>query len=226
MTTPTCPACFAPLSPGAKYCHRCGRAIATDRAKERNAWIFAWAMVTVAVGTIVYYVEKKDSAPTGPDMANAGTSTGAESPAGGQPPDISQMTPRERFLRLHDRIMTAAQQNDSATVTRFAPMALSAYTMLDTIDVDARYHAGAIHLRLGQVAEARALADTIMREAPGNLLATLLRAEAAEVAGDPAGFDSARKTFLADVDAQLKLSRPEYTEHRAMLDEIRKQFAQ
>jgi hypothetical protein len=105
-------------------------------------------------------------------------------------------------------------------------MALSAYTMLDTIDVDARYHAGAIHLRLGQVAEARALADTIMREAPGNLLATLLRAEAAEVAGDPAGFDTARKTFLADVDAQLKLSRPEYTEHRAMLDEIRKQFAQ
>ncbi|MEO8636974.1 MAG: zinc ribbon domain-containing protein [Gemmatimonadales bacterium] len=225
MTTPTCPACSAPLTPGAKYCHRCGRAIATDRARERNAWIFAWTMVAVALGVIVYYVQTKDANATGPDMANAGTSTGADSP-GGQPPDISQMTPRERFLRLHDRIMSAADKGDSATVTRFSPMALSAYGMLDSFDVDVRYHAGAIHLRLGDVAAARALADTIGREAPDNLLASLLLAEAAQVGSDPAGYDKARKSFLAHFDAQIRLNRPEYTEHRSMLDEIRTRFAQ
>ena len=224
MSTPACPACFAPLAPGARYCHRCGRALSTNRGRERNAWIFAWTMVALALGVIVYYVQTKDAAATGPDMANAGTSTSAGAPAGGQPPDISQRTPRERFLRLHDRIMSAAEQGDSATVTRFSPMALAAYGMLDTIDVDARYHAGAIHLRLGEVAAARALADTIGRDAPDNLLGALLLAEAAQVSGDSTAFSRAKQSFLAHFVAQIKLKRPEYTEHGDMLNELRKQF--
>ena len=224
MSTPACPACFAPLAPGARYCHRCGRALSTNRGRERNAWIFAWTMVALALGVIVYYVQTKDAAAAGPDMANAGTSTSGGAPAGGQPPDLSQMTPRERFLRLHDRIMSAAEQGDSATVTRFSPMALAAYGMLDTIDVDARYHAGAIHLRLGEVAAARALADTIGRDAPDNLLGALLLAEAAQVSGDSTAFNRAKQSFLAHFDAQIKLKRPEYTEHGDMLNELRKQF--
>ena len=225
MTASSCPACSASLAPDARYCHRCGRALATDRGRERRAWIFAWTLVALALGVIVYYVETGDATASGPDMANAGTSSATETPAGGQPPDISQMTPRQRFLRLHDRIMDAAEKGDSDTVTRFSPMALAAYGMLDSIDVDARYHAGAIHLRLGEVAAARALADTISREAPDNLLGSLLLAEAAQVGGDLGGFDRARKSFLAHFDAQIRLDRPEYTEHRSMLDELRKEFA-
>jgi hypothetical protein len=122
--------------------------------------------------------------------------------------------------------MGAAEKGDTSTVTRFAPMALAAYGMLDSLDVDARYHAGAIHLRLGEVAAARALADTIGQEAPDNLLGILLRAEAAQVGGDPSGFDRAKQSYLAHFDAQIRLTRPEYTEHRSMLDELRKQFMQ
>ena len=225
MSTANCPACQAPLAPGARYCHRCGHALSTDRARERNAWIFAWTMVALVLGVIVYYVETKDAAPIGADMANAGTASGAGAPTGGRPPDISQMTPRERFLKLHDRIMSAAEQGDTGTVTRFSPMALAAYGMLDTIDVDARYHAGAIHLRIGEVAAALALADSINRESPDNLLGLLLRAEAAQVGKDPSGFEKARKDFLTHFDRQIKLNRPEYAEHRSMLDELRGQFA-
>ncbi len=224
MSTPNCPACQVALSPDARYCHRCGRALVTDRGRERRAWIFAWTLVALVLSVIVYYVETKDAAASGPDMANAGTSSATETPAGGQPPDISQMTPRERFFRLHDRIMSAAEKGDTGTVTRFSPMALTAYGMLDSIDVDVRYHAGAIHLRLGEVAAARALADTIGQEAPDNLLGLLLRAEAAQVGGDPSGFDQAKQSFLAHFDAQIRLNRPEYAEHRSMLDELRKQF--
>ena len=52
------------------------------------------------------------------------------------------MSPRERFNRLYNRIMTAAQSGDEATVSRFTPMALMAYAQLDTIDADAEKEAG------------------------------------------------------------------------------------
>ena len=42
------------------------------------------------------------------------------------------MTPRERFDRLFNRIMQAAERGDSAQVERFTPMALGAYHQLDT----------------------------------------------------------------------------------------------
>src|SRR2546423_1717293 len=54
--------------------------------------------------------------------------------AAGPAPDISQMSPRERFDRLFNRIMQAAQQGDSAQVQRFTPMALGAYAQLDSVD--------------------------------------------------------------------------------------------
>ena len=62
------------------------------------------------------------------------------------------MSPRERFDRLYNRIMTAAENGDEGTVTNFTPMALSAYSMLDTVDADARYHAALIKLHTGDIA--------------------------------------------------------------------------
>ena len=48
-------------------------------------------------------------------------------------------------------------------------MALGAYAQLDTIDVDARYHAAVIHLQAGNLAQAKTLADTILAEQKENL---------------------------------------------------------
>ncbi len=88
----------------------------------------------------------------------------------GAPPDISRMTPRERFNRRYNRVMQAAQTGDEATVTRFTPMALTAYQMLDTVDADARYHAALLRVHTGDVASSRALGDTILIQNPGHLL--------------------------------------------------------
>ena len=88
--------------------------------------------------------------------------TASASQNGGPAPDISNMTPRERFNRLYNRVMQAAQSGDEATVSRFTPMALAAYAQLDTIDSDARYHAALLKVHTGNVAESRALADTIL----------------------------------------------------------------
>jgi hypothetical protein len=224
MTSPAaCPACSAPLAADAKYCHRCGRAVTAGGSAERTPWIFAWTVVAICLAGIVYFVNHKPSAQTGPDMANAGTAGAAGAAGGGAPPDISQMTPRERFLRLHDRIMSAAGQGDTATVARFSPMALTAYTMLDTFDSDLRFHAAAIHLQLRQYPEALALADTIQATARDHLFADMLRAEVAQARGQQAEFARYRRDFLAHYDAELAQKRPEYEEHKAMLEAFKAQ---
>jgi predicted nucleic acid-binding Zn ribbon protein len=229
MTEPvrhTCPACQAPLAPGARYCHRCGRALSATSAHERRVWIGAWAGVVLVLAMIVYFVNREEPAATAPDMANAGNAqSGAERPSNpGTPPDISQMSPRERFLRLHDRIMAAGESGDTATVQRFLPMALSAYGMLDEIDVDLRYHAGALQVRAGNFPAALALADTIQALSPDNLLGDLLRLEVAQDRADSAGIRTFTQQYLAHFDRQIASGRPEYAEHRTMLDDLRRQL--
>jgi hypothetical protein len=231
MTTPpvsrACPACHSQLALGARYCHRCGRALLGGGPAGRAPWIIAWGLVALSLTGISYVAYTKSTEPTRPDMANTGASRSTNDAGGGQgagaPPDISQMSPRERFLRLNDRIMNAMEQGDTATGKRFAPMALTAYTMLDSLDPDVRYHAGAIHIRLGQYPEALALADTIQAEAKDHLFADLLRAETAQARGDRAGFARSRRAFLQHYDAQLATGRPEYQEHKAMLEDFRRQ---
>ena len=85
------------------------------------------------------------------------------------------MSPRERFNRLYNRVMQAAQSGDEATVTRFTPMALMAYAQLDTIDGDARYHAALLRVHTGDVEAARALADTILADSPGHLFGYIIQ---------------------------------------------------
>lgn len=221
---PTCPACKAPLTHDARYCHRCGRAATATTSGERLIWSAAWTLVALSIGGIGYVAYTKSTAPARPDMANTGASRPpGPTGGGGAPPDISQMTPRERFLRLHDRIMAAFESADTATALRFAPMALAAYGMLESRDPDVRYHAGAIQIRLGDYRAALALADTIQAEAKDHLFADLLRAEAAQASGDQGGFDRSRRAFLAHYDAQLATQRPEYEEHLSMLEDFKKQ---
>jgi hypothetical protein len=230
MTTPlACPACFAGLSPEARYCHRCGRAVPVGGSSERTSWIIAWSLVLLAIGGIVYFVLAQNTAQSRPDMANVGaeaSGTPVAAPGGGVPPDISQMTPRQRFLRLNDRIARAAQQGDTVMAQRFAPMAISAYGMLDSYDPDVQYHAGSVHIQLHEYPAALALADTIQREVKDHLFADMLRTEVAQAKGDQAALTKGRKAFLQHYDAQIATGRSEYQEHRSMLDEFKSQVRQ
>jgi hypothetical protein len=148
---------------------------------------------------------------------------GALNPAGGAaaavPPDISAMTPRERFDRLYARALEAAQSGDGAGAAQFTPMALAAYGMLDTVDADARYHAALLHLHAGNVAPARLLADTILQHDPAHLFGHLIRVTIARWERDDAGLRAAYRTFLTHAPAELARTRPEYDAHRATLDE-------
>ena len=168
MAAHQCVKCQATLSPGARFCHRCGHAVHGAKSSSDTPWYVALTIIAVSVGAILYVVLVKHPEAERPDMANTGAP--ANGPAGARPPDISQMSPDERFIRLNDRVMNAIEQGDSATATRFLPMALAAYGQLDRSDIDLRYHAAILHVAAGDLPEAAALADSITAEVKDHLL--------------------------------------------------------
>jgi double zinc ribbon protein len=232
MDPRACAQCQAGLSAQARFCHRCGQPVgsATGRPthlpSERKAWMLAGSLCVLLVAVIAYQVSS--AAPTArPDMVNAGASTGSpangSSAPSGPAPDISTMTPRERFDRLFNRIMQAAERKDSVEVERFTPMALGAYQQLDAMDVDARYHAAVLHLQIRDFGAARALADTILAESPGHLFGYVLRGEVAKLSGDSRLRARAERDFLAHYKAESAAKRVEYLEHQPVVDEFKKE---
>jgi hypothetical protein len=138
-------------------------------------------------------------------------------------PDIGQLSPKERFDRLYNRVMQAAQAGDGATMSRFMPMALGAYEMLDSVDADARYHAALLRVHNGDVRGSRALGDSILAGQPGHLLGYVVLGTTARWAKDDAGLAEAYRGFLTHYDAEMKANRPEYAEHRGSIDGFRRE---
>ncbi len=225
---PTCGQCDAKLTAGARYCHRCGRASdaagaggAASRG-SRAPWIVAGTVVAALVAAIGIRAAGGISLVI-PDMANSGnqSSTGATGAPVARPPDISQMTPRERFDRLFVRVMDAGAQQDSAVVMNFTPMALGAYNQLDAFDQQARYRAALIRLQVGEFEGASALADTILATTPHHLLGLVVAGTAANFQGDTVGLAEVYREFLDHYDAQLEAGYPEYTAEQAMIESFR-----
>lgn len=190
------------------------------------AWSVAGALALLLIGAVIWKVVGGVAMPARPDtgLAAGGNPNGLSAGPGvptGRAPDISNMSPEERFARLNDRVMQAAQSGDTATVVNFTPMALGAYAQLSAPDIDARYHAAILHAQIGDFAPASALADTILREAPGDLFGYLVRGTVAEFSGDASGQKAAYGEFVKHYDAELKKNRPEYADHRPLLQEFK-----
>jgi hypothetical protein len=180
----------------------------------------AGVLALVLVGAVAYKVLAGVHMPARPDTS-LGTTDAAAPFAGsslGPAPDISKMTPEERFVRLNDRIMRAGDQGDTSTVINFTPMALEAYAQLPVPTVDDRYHAAILRAQVGDFVGALSLADTIAKAAPGDLFAPIIRGTVAEFQGDATMRDAAFKDFLAHYAAETRKARPEYTDHKPLLD--------
>jgi hypothetical protein len=118
--------------------------------------------------------------------------------------------------------MQAAERGDEGTVGRFTPMALMAYTQLDSIDADARFHAAMLRMHSGDVAGAKALADSILRATPGDLLAYVLLGSAARFEKNAPALDRSYRDFLKHYDAEMRAKRPGYEEHSRSIEDFRK----
>ena len=216
-----CRNCSAPLSPQARFCHRCGEAAAggVPQRTENLAWIVAGVASLGLVGAIVWFVARGAPDPVTPDMANPGSTVGPE--PDGRAPDISNLSPQERFDRLFDRVTRAASVGDTAQVASFTPMALGAYAQLDSFTNDARFHAAMLRFNVGDFTGSLALADTINASVPGHLFAAMVRGNVATARNDQAALQQSYRDFLASYDREIAANRVEYLDHKPVVDEFR-----
>jgi hypothetical protein len=217
MGSRRCAGCGASLASGVRFCGQCGSAVGATAAGAGTAGNRRTTLAYLGVGLTVLAVvlalvwsNATPSAPVSP-VAAAGDPSAI---------DLASMTPRERFDRLYDRVMRAAESGDQATVDQFSPMALAAYTQLEAVDADARYHAAMIRMHTGDPAGAAALADTIRNESASHLFSYVIHATLARQRGDSARMSTERAGFLEHYDAELAAQRPEYQQHQFILDQM------
>ncbi len=147
------------------------------------------------------------------DQVNA--DAGPTPPRSVRPPDISNMTPAERANRLYNRIMSAHERGFADTVQLFAPMAITAYQMIGSLDAGQRYDLGRIAAVAGDATIAAAQADTILRRNPNHLLGLILAADAAHVRKDASAERSFHQRLVAAASAERTKKIPEYVAHES-----------
>jgi hypothetical protein len=223
-----CPSCSADVSPGARFCHRCGTGIGSPSAptrEPRNAlpWIVAalafLALFAMAAGrgfntTRGSAIDGSQNALPQAGLDDRGAVSADERAAGIRAPDISNLSPQERADRLYNRVMLLASQGKVDSVQFFAPMALTAYQMLAPLNADQRYDMGRIGEVVGAIPLAKAQADTILRENPNHLLGLILEARLATLAGDTIQLHSWERKLLAAEKAEAAKKRDEYVRHQ------------
>ena len=226
MSGRTCGSCRAPLSPDARFCAKCGTPAGGGARPggARKAWMAAAGVgAALLFGILAMVIRGGSGAP--PAASPAPAAPFASGDGGGTPPDLSTMTPRERFDRLYNRIMRASEAGDQQTVTTFTPMALQAYEQLDSVDADARFHLATLKLHTGDVAGATAIADTLLRENPDHLFGYVIRGTVARWEKNEVAMAKAYGDFLARYDKEIAANRIEYTDHKRMLDDFRQSAA-
>jgi hypothetical protein len=187
---------------------------------DRTPWIVASVAIVALLAVVLVMVIR--SSPGRPPEAAVPAGAAAAGPGG---IDLAAMAPRERFDRLYNRVMRAAEGGDPSTVTNFAPMALQAYDMLPEAerDPDARYHAAMLHLHSGGPEKAVAHADTIHADIPTHLFGFVIRGTAAKLENDAAALAQAYADYMQHYDAEMNVGRQEYGEHPAILESFRQE---
>jgi hypothetical protein len=218
-----CAACGASLTPGAKFCHRCGARVGDTVVRDGEQRSFSsalpWAVAGIALVALVALVagqrfaasRSDSSAPPQQVADRVNTDAGAAPP--GRPPDISSLTPAERATRLYNRVMSAHERGFPDTVQMFAPMAITAFQMIGSLDADQRYDLGRLAAVAGDASIAAAQADTILRQNQNHLLGLILAANAAHMRRDSAAERSFHQRLVAAAPAERAKSLPEYAAH-------------
>lgn len=216
----TCSGCRSLLTPGAKFCHRCGTAAGTratpvaqtaDGKAPTSA--LPWAVAAIALLALVALVAGQRFAGAR-NSQTAPTSVAGGPPDGIRAPDISSMSPRERADRLFDRVMRLSSEGKTDSVQFFAPMALQTYATLGPLDADLRYDYGRVAEAAGATEIARAQADTILRSDSTHLLGLILAVRAAELRSDTAAARAFAQRLLAAEPSESAKKLPEYERHQ------------
>lgn len=234
MTSPeasaACASCSTTLSPGARFCHRCGTPAGGALAAPKGmAGVLPWAVAALALVSLIALVagQRFGARAGGASVADVAEGSNAQpaapfagAPAGAMPraPDISQLTPAQRAERLYDRIMTEHEAGRADNVRAFMPMAIAAYEMLGPLTLDQRYDLGRLGEVGGDISLARAQADTILRTRPTHLLGLILSARIARAEKADSRARALDARLLAAEAQERAAALPEYLLHRSDID--------
>jgi hypothetical protein len=207
----TCAACHSPLTPGAKFCHRCGTVAGAGGPMLRtpagnNA--LPWSVAAIALLAVIALA-------AGQRFSGSRSSANQEqAPVMGRASDISALSPTEQAERLYDHVMSAAERGKTDSVQFFLPMAIQAYANVGPLNSDQRYDLGRLAELAGDAKAIAAQSDTILRENPKHLLGLLLASRAARLRGDKKAI-ATWLTKLASAEAsERKKNLPEYSLHQ------------
>ena len=223
----TCAGCSAALTPGARYCHRCGAPAGLTSAPSRGiAGVLPWAVAAIALVALIALVvgqrfgTRRNSAvePVAEAIPAAGVEPSGAAGAMPRAPDISQLTPEQRAERLYDRIMKEVEAGRTENVRTFMPMAIAAYEMIAPLNLDQRYDLGRIGEVGGDTALARAQADTILAARPTHLLGLILKGKAARLEGNESRARDADARLLASEPKERASGLQEYLSHKNDID--------
>ena len=205
---------------GAHFCHRCGLPVgapapASDR-RPGQTFSLPWIVAAIALLALVALVAGQRFAANRADATPAQASL--DPPAEATPqttraPDISQLSPKERAMKLYDRLMSYSEAGKRDSVRFFAPMAIAAYEMLGDLDLDGRYDLGRIGEVSGDAKLAAAEADTILRKNPNHLLGLILAARAARLDHRPVDERRYYQRLVAAEPAERQKQLAEYITH-------------
>jgi len=216
-----CDSCGTALSPGARYCHRCGASTTPNSAAGWRVGL-PWGIAGLAGGALIAVLAMRGAGGGGGGGTPGSVAAQPDAPfAGTIAPDISQMSPEERAQRLFDRVMRLQEQGKLDSMRFFLPMAVGAYQQLPALSLDAHFDLGLLKLAGGDVAAALAEADAIRREVPTHLFADVLRARALEARNDTRGARVAYQDFLKNEASERARRRPEYADRSQLLDAFR-----
>lgn len=219
-----CTGCRSLLTPGARFCHRCGTAVGVrpfmaTPLRTTTASALPWGVAAIALLALIAFVAGQrfggSRAPTAaPAVEDAPFASGAAQPGATRAPDISSLSPRERADRLFDRVMRLSSEGKTDSVKFFAPMALSVYQSLGPLDADLRYDFGRVAEVAGAAEIARAQADSILASDSTHLLGLVLGARAAQLRGDSAAARTFSRRLLSAEPSESAKKLPEYERHQ------------
>lgn len=184
-----------------------------------------WIVAAIALLAFIALIAGQKFGANRPQAVGTAASDPTGTP-GPRAPDISQMTPAERAIRLHTRIMTLRQAGKQDSVMMFAPMAIAAFEMLGSLDTDGRYDLGMIGEASENATLAKAQADSILQQNPSHLLGLILAARAAKMENRIADEKRFYQRLVAAEAAERAKALDEYLTHETdiviALDEARR----
>jgi tetratricopeptide (TPR) repeat protein len=139
------------------------------------------------------------------------------------PANIAQATPRQTADQLFNRVMTASDNGDAATIEQFLPLALSAYEAARPLDMDGLFHVALLQRTSDDLEASLATAQEMLQIEPTHILGLNVAAQAAAAMGRDDEAAAYYREVLENLDTEMARPLFEYETHSRYFEVTRQE---